>query len=83
MEFMNRNKLDYEIVKLKHAGKTFQEIGNQYKLCGAGIAHKYRKFLFRLFKCCLLYTSIFIITKRSIDYEHLCIWRFCSKRGGF
>lgn len=51
MEFMNRNKLDYEIVKLKHAGKTFQEIGNQYKLCGAGIAHKYRKFLFRLFKC--------------------------------
>ncbi len=50
-EFMNRNKLNYEIVKLKHEGKTFQEIGDQYNLSGTGIAYKYRHFLFKLFRC--------------------------------
>lgn len=50
-ELISRYKLNYEIVKLKHHGKTFREIGNQYNLCGAEIAYKYRNFLFKLFRC--------------------------------
>lgn len=50
-EFMSKYRLNYEIVKLRHEGRTLQEIGDQYHLCASGVANKYRKFLFRLFRC--------------------------------
>lgn len=49
-EFMNKYKTNYEIVVLRHKGKTFQEIGDHYNLCGSGIAYKYRRFLHSLYR---------------------------------
>lgn len=51
LEFIERHKEKYEVVKLRCEGKTFKEIGNEFNLCEAGAKYRNRMFISGLYHC--------------------------------